>query len=457
MIVLVLLSSARIIIPVSQIKTNQSYSPITPVIKNEATSSVHLRMNNFKVKEYFPFNLTIKNSKDLYYYGQIVAGSENKTFNVLFDTGSSVSWLTTEDCKECPAQNRLSCESSTTCVQSENVGAIEYGTGYVKGYLGSDMIGLTPEFMVKSSLLWVEEGRDLENYALIDGFMGFGPSENSKDFIDTAYEAGHIEDKVFSFHLDSNIKSDGSSTNGSYLIIGYIPDNKVNNITWMPVTDSEHWATRVSGAKIGNKTVNIEMDTASKEILFDSGASLLILSRPVISELSAQLLKFDYFHTDNGSYYWPCEEENLAKYPNITFNVKGLPLNITAYSYFLFSTSITKSERKWCELAISLSQFKFQILGDAFLRNNFVVFSKRNQTIGLYTPGIAIVALSDEYDMVIFVGVAVFVMMILAACLLIKYQTKPPRSSLSNRASRTSHKSSFLTESQEEMIKNQDL
>ena len=88
--------------------------------------------------------------------------------------------------------------------------------------------------------------------------------------------------------------------------------------------------------------MNIETDTASKEILFDSGASLLILSRPVIAELSAQLLKFEHVRTENGSYYWPCEEENMKSYPNITFNVKKLPLNVTAYSYFLFSSTITK-------------------------------------------------------------------------------------------------------------------
>jgi len=84
------------------------------------------------------------------------------------------------------------------------------------------------------------------------------------------------------------------------------------------------------------------MDVNSQEILFDSGASLLILSRPVIAELSVQLLKLEHLHEANGSYYWPCEEKDMARYPNITFNIKGLPLNVTAYSYFLFSTAVNK-------------------------------------------------------------------------------------------------------------------
>jgi len=65
----------------------------------------------------------------------------------------------------------------------------------VRGYLGSEIVGLTPDFLVKSPILWVVQGRDLANYELVDGFMGFGSIESEKDYIDLAYEAGYIQVK----------------------------------------------------------------------------------------------------------------------------------------------------------------------------------------------------------------------------------------------------------------------
>jgi len=68
-IILIFLASARITIPVSQIilsqpGPNQLQNPAF-IKEIDGTAQALLRPNNFKEKEYNPFNLTIKNSKDV--------------------------------------------------------------------------------------------------------------------------------------------------------------------------------------------------------------------------------------------------------------------------------------------------------------------------------------------------------------------------------------------------------
>ena len=70
---------------------------------------------------------------------------------------------------------------------------IQYGKGYVRGKKGSELVGLTSDLLVNSSLFLIDEGRDLQDYAVIDGIMGLSSMETANDFIDLAYKAGYIE------------------------------------------------------------------------------------------------------------------------------------------------------------------------------------------------------------------------------------------------------------------------
>ena len=65
--------------------------------------------------------------------------------------------------------------------------------GYVSGGMGYEMIGMTKDFQVNASLLWANNGQDLENYQDMDGFMGFGNMESTNDFVDLAYKNNFIQ------------------------------------------------------------------------------------------------------------------------------------------------------------------------------------------------------------------------------------------------------------------------
>jgi len=119
---------------------------------------------------------------------------------------------------------------------------IKYGKGFVKGTEGSELVGFSQDLLLNCSLLLIDEGKDLEEYIVTDGMMGLGSRESANDFIDLAYKAGHIQDKVFSFNLDHNKDYTGEIvTKDSYLSIGYIPEDYANKVSWLPVTSPASW------------------------------------------------------------------------------------------------------------------------------------------------------------------------------------------------------------------------
>jgi len=63
----------------------------------------------------------------------------------------------------------------------------------VKGTKGSELIGLSTNQLVNSSIFLIDEGKDLQDYYLIDGIMGLGNRESANDFIDLAFKAGYIK------------------------------------------------------------------------------------------------------------------------------------------------------------------------------------------------------------------------------------------------------------------------
>jgi len=380
---LVALSNARITIPVTQ----KSLPKPLPEYNVNGASGAFLRADDEQTAtNYHYLNLTILNGRNLAYFGQMYVGEKNTPFLVLLDTGSNNIWLPTTDCKECPGKTIYVCNESSTCSMTNQTIIMPYGIGSVQGPIGFENIGLTLDFKVNSTIVWVTSGRDLQNYKDLDGFVGLGNMEKARDFIDLAFDAGYIQEKVFSFYLDHNYRNDTYS-NGSYLSIGYIPEDKVNKVTWVQVTNPYRWATAVKGMKVGNIEVNLTQDASNtKEVLFDSGWSLLLLSDYVIAELYNQLVasaaEFVMFMDMAPAYR--CDYGYPEKYPNISISVDGMDIILTAYNYLMFSQVVQQDGKNYCMLGFMRANVGIQILGDSFLKTNFVTFSKRNQTMGIY-------------------------------------------------------------------------
>jgi len=505
------LISCQIKIPVKKTSVNpipkQSCSSSDiPILKDKARSLE-------AVKPTF-IHQTLENFENVQYSGEMVIGSQNQTFKVLFDTGSDMLWLPAKSCKGCPRDVRFSCEESSTCTTTATRKKKKYTGGFIEGNETVDMVGLAgaPDIKVKYTFTLVDNAADLEG-SQEDALMGLSPQKNVTDFIDLLYDAGHIKDKVYTFYMDYNaevneiITGDDDSSDGddtppedptqtskdddattetgkttpenndtgsedntntapdnndpktpddgkpdenedpdtppspkqrtvtynSYLHIGEIPEEYVNKLAWVPVPLGRNWNTKIYATKVGDKVIDITVHPSAQLAMFDSGTSLLTFAYPVYNQLMETLNKTDLCEINiakpggNELSYCMCNETVISKYPNVTFYTSNAVFNITPEQYLINPSEFNNdAETRFCTVGVSPRALtsKVSILGDIFFRGGIVVFSKANQTMGIYMDGMKKIDgfgyVYDNYTH--WTGIAGVVLMLLAVAVVLLLQ-----------------------------------
>merc|ERR1719410_3340157 len=77
------------------------------------------------------------------YWGQVDIGTPAKTFQVLFDTGSSNLWVPASNCTNCASgKTKYDPSKSSTYKANGTEFAIQYGTGSMKGFVAHDVLKL---------------------------------------------------------------------------------------------------------------------------------------------------------------------------------------------------------------------------------------------------------------------------------------------------------------------------
>lgn len=324
-----------------------------------------LLLNRHSNKVFATAQEALNNYLDVQWYGPLTIGNPPKTFNVLFDTGSSDFWLMGSNCYSlaCFVHSTFAFGKSKTFRDLKQNFSIQYGSGSTAGDVGTDtftIAGLT------CTGCYVGVATTVSNdfySSKFDGIAGMGwPALSSFPqgipFFFNLYSQGEVEESVFCFYLSKN-----EGQTGSTLVFGGVDliFTSEKELTYAPLAAETYWLIQIDGMGVKGKISD------KINVIVDSGTSLLVGSSDVINPILNAIGK-----------EYDCSAPE--KSPEIEVHIGGKKFVIPPHLYLL-------DIQGECLLGIQATDFPAQlgfsvILGDVFMRQYYTCFDAGNRRIG---------------------------------------------------------------------------
>mmetsp|Transcript_21835 Transcript_21835/g.53448 ORF Transcript_21835/g.53448 Transcript_21835/m.53448 type:complete len:433 (+) Transcript_21835:3-1301(+) len=230
-----------------------------------------------KVKNY---DLSLKAIAGSQYVGDIHIGTPPQKASVVFDTGSSNLWVTSNECTtpSCIMHHQFKPKSSTTFLEMAEEMDVQFGTGAIAGYLGKDVFHLGPVHIPGQVFgrITRESGQVFLNK--FDGIAGLSFSELSttkqKTLFDNLIASNQLEKNWLTFYYDIKGKSG--------IVFGDVHNDLYKGpIHWIDVSKKLYWQVALTDITIGHHSLRKEglLCPGQKEgpctLVLDTGTSVL--------------------------------------------------------------------------------------------------------------------------------------------------------------------------------------
>ncbi|KAI5957710.1 hypothetical protein KGF57_002976 [Candida theae] len=329
----------------------------------------------FDRRDYFSSDL--KNERS--YYGiEIEVGSNKEKSNLLFDTGSSDTWVVDANAVcvgvKCKDHGVYSVENSTTGKQLHKDFRIHYGDDTsANGTYVTDTIRLG-NITVKNSEFAVANSTSSEFGVLGIGFTTLEQTHDNSTYDNlpiTLKKEGYINKVAYSLYLNS-------------------PTSKEGSILFGGVDNAKYHGELVDVPIVSNTDLEVELDSITIEgkkyfnqskILLDVGSTWSYLPTKLFKAIAKKThAKYDHILD---AYVSNCHHKG-----NVTFNfANNAAVEAPLSSFFVTVAtynSYKRSEDNRCVLGI-FGDDEFFSFGDNFLRNAYVKYDLEDKTIGLAT------------------------------------------------------------------------
>mmetsp|Transcript_11699 Transcript_11699/g.22525 ORF Transcript_11699/g.22525 Transcript_11699/m.22525 type:complete len:437 (-) Transcript_11699:257-1567(-) len=225
------------------------------------------------------YKLALKSIAGSQYVGDIWIGTPPQKSSVVFDTGSSNLWVTSDECQtySCGMHNRFAHHQSATFTELGEQMDVQFGTGAISGSLGTDVFHLGPVHIPGQVFgrITAETGQVFLND--FDGIAGLSFSELSatkeKTLFDNLMESGQLEKNWLTFFYDVEGKSG--------LVFGDVHHELYKGpIHWINVNRKLYWQVELFDITIGQTSLRKEGNLCpevhgSCTLVFDTGTSIM--------------------------------------------------------------------------------------------------------------------------------------------------------------------------------------
>ncbi|KAI8067014.1 rhizopuspepsin 2 precursor [Gilbertella persicaria] len=300
-------------------------------------------------------------SNDSEYYGVVGIGTPEQKFKLDFDTGSSDLWIASTLCSSCSSQNQYDPSSSSTYKADGRSWSISYGDGSTaSGILGTDTVNLGGLKIAHQTIELAKRESSSFSSGPNDGLLGLAfDTITTVSGINTPFDnlvdQGLISSPVFGVYLGKASNGGG----GEYVFGGYDSSKFSGSLKTVPIDNSQgFWGITVDGLSIGGQDV---ADSFSG--ILDTGTTLFLMT-----DDNADAVAEAYGATDNGdgTYTISCD---TSSFDPLVFTINGATFEVPG------SDLVYENDGSTCYASFGKGGLDQAILGDTFLKNNYVVFN----------------------------------------------------------------------------------
>ncbi|KAI8057917.1 aspartic peptidase domain-containing protein [Syncephalis plumigaleata] len=314
--------------------------------------------------------------KDIAYFGTVQVGNPPRSFRVDFDTGSANTWISSTLCSSvaCMNHRRFDPNESTSFHNDGRRFLVQYGDGSsVNGQLGHDDMNIGGVTLRNQPFGLAQYESDDMDDSTIDGIMGLAfPALSAvagvPTVLDTMVNQHLLDAPVFSFHL-SRGGEDGQST--GEIIFGGIDSSRFHKpMRFASVTRPLYWQFHVDNVYLGDNSLHLSSDA-----VVDTGTSLIVVPNNIARQIHSHIPGSIFSRTSG--WLVPCNLSGTG--PDLVFEMAGGRSSVPSIDYVGPALTLTPD---MCFSNIMNSDIEHWILGDTFLKNNYVMFDYGNKRIG---------------------------------------------------------------------------
>ncbi|KAF9353874.1 hypothetical protein BGX26_008373 [Mortierella sp. AD094] len=377
--------------------------PSTQGVKRQLTSSYNGREENAQIslldklhdeiiqKRAFVGIAPVRgNSLDTQWVAAMLIGTPTQEFSVVFDTGSSDLWVSSVNCQTstCMSLRRFVPSRSRTFQQGSQQWSISYAdNSQASGLTGTDFVTVAGIKIANQTfgLASVNTGSTASSGA--DGILGLGFDSNVdisgvKTVVTNMLDQNQIDQQIVSVWLNKAVDQDASLSNGGEFIFGGIdPSLYTGPITYVPVTSNKDWQITIDQVFIGRK--ELSLSSAASNAIVDTGSSY-ILFPDYLATAFHRAIPNSQFDNKLG-WLIPCALANSRTVGDLIFVLGGQKFSVPISDIVILKSAYNgyclSAVDSWGELAGHGSQARI-LLGDLFIKNQYVVYDYGNRQIG---------------------------------------------------------------------------
>ncbi|KAF9151398.1 hypothetical protein BG015_006731 [Linnemannia schmuckeri] len=310
-------------------------------------------------------------------------GTPAQKFNVIIDTGSPITWLSSSSCvtETCLTATRFHCESSTSCKTLNNTFSASYVSGQgVSGHYVAET------YTIGSLQFRGAAGIVTQNKAQlpprVDGIMGlwYYAAGSAVPILNVLRNNTVLPRNMIGIWLQSTTPSGRSNGSGALpgaysaggeITFGGVDTTKFRGeITYVDCAGKRPWSIPVGGITVGGTKINVSGALAT----IDTGTTAMLVPRTISDSINGAIPGAIKVTTQGGFWYMPCSGDTV-----ITMTFGKLTFQIP-YTHLALQSARSKTQQgDYCLSAVmfptgSTVSIQEWLIGDVFLKNVYSVF-----------------------------------------------------------------------------------